>query len=92
MSLYRARFETNADDYRPVVWPIAHPYWCTGVVDYPQGSRAILVAYVDSKEQLMQQWPDAEKVDMGEPVEKISFTDRFPVPDWYMKKCLAPKK
>lgn len=25
--MIRARFRVNEDDYRPVTWPIKHPYW-----------------------------------------------------------------
>lgn len=28
--MIRARFEANEGDYRPINWPVKHPYWCTG--------------------------------------------------------------
>lgn len=28
--MIRARFRVAVDDYRPIKWPLPHPYWCTG--------------------------------------------------------------
>ena len=66
------------EDYRPLVWPIKYPYWCTGEV----GEYFTLVAYIDSFKDLYKQWPEAENID-SEIVNEITFTDRFPRPSWY---------
>lgn len=78
MSILRVRFKTKESDYRPIVWPIPHPYWCTGHgEDY-----SIIVAYADSEEQIYDFWPEAYDLD-SEELMKIEFTDRFQKPDWY---------
>ena len=80
--MIRARFYVNKKecegDYRPVKWPIKHPYWCTGESD----SDFVLVAYVTTIEELKELWPEASSIDVEE-VEKVVFTDRFRKPDWY---------
>lgn len=76
--MLRARFTTDGSDFRPVVWPIKHPYWCTGYRD----SRAVIVAYVDDEAELLTNWPDAGNID-AEPVDEYVFTDRFLKPDWF---------
>ena len=65
-------------DYRPVVWPIKYPYWCSG----ESSTDFIIVAYVDSLDELYKQWPEAHNID-SEEVKKIEFSSRFPKPDWY---------
>ena len=66
------------NDYRPVIWPVKYPYWCTG-----ETTRAfIIVAYVDSLDELYKQWPEAHDID-SEEVKKIEFNSRFQRPDWY---------
>ena len=70
--MIRARFfveKKKCDgDYRPLIWPIQYPYWCTGEND----RFFILVAYVN----------EASDVYI-EKVNKIFFSDRFPKPYWY---------
>jgi hypothetical protein len=78
--MLHARFKTSAEDYRPVKWPIDHPYWCSGHGD----GYSILVAYVDSEEQLKELWPEAYDID-SEEVAKYVFTSRFPKPEWMNK-------
>ena len=81
----RVRFyiskEACKGDYRPVMWPIKHPYWCTG----ENSTHFILIAYVGSMEELTELWPEAE-VDVVKEVSRYEFTSRFPKPDWYKKK------
>jgi hypothetical protein len=79
--MIRARFSTNGDDYRPVEWPIKHPYWCSG---YQCGGeeRAIIVAYADDEAEIRRLWPDAGGFDFVQTVDKYTFTDRFPKPEW----------
>lgn len=80
--MIRARFYVNIKevkgDYRPIIWPIKYPYWCTGetYTDF------ILVAYIESPEDLYKQWPEAYNISMDE-VSKVEYSDRFPKPSWY---------
>jgi len=76
--LLRVRFYCNLEDPRPVNWPIKFPYWVTGEDD----KNSIVVAYADSIKYIMDNWPDAIKIESSE-VEEIVFTDRFPRPKWY---------
>jgi hypothetical protein len=79
----RARFFTNGEDYRPVKFPPPHPYWCTGYTIDDEDSQAIVVAYADSEEQILEYWPDAENID-SEPAEAYVFTNRFQKPAWFI--------
>lgn len=87
--MLRVRFHVDYNechgDYRPVIWPINYPYWCTGETlnEYFSTKEFILVAYVDSMKDLKRQWPEAQGIDFADPVDSIVFTDRFPQPDWY---------
>jgi len=76
--MIRARFKANVDDYRPVSWPVNHPYWCTGY-DY---GFSVVVSYADSLDELMKLWPEATEVDYEE-VDCYSFSERFPKPEWF---------
>lgn len=76
--MLRVRFTTSAEDYRPVNWPIRHPYWCTG---YTSRDDAVIVSYADDEAYIMENWPEAEDLDV-DVVEGYVFTDRFPRPDW----------
>ena len=76
--MIRARFHANEDDYRSVLWPVKHPYWCSGYgSDY-----AIVVAYADDEAEIYSQWPEATHIE-SEEVTEYQFTDRFPKPDWF---------
>ncbi len=75
--MIRARFKANADDFRPVKWPVKHPYWCTG---YGEG-YSIVVAYADNETEVLENWPEATEID-AEDVSEYSFSNRFPKPDW----------
>lgn len=76
--MIRARFKIADADFRPVVWPIQHPYWVTGGDGV---GRHVLVAYADSVDQLVTWWPDAVEIDAEECLA-YTFTDRFPKPEW----------
>lgn len=81
--MIRARFTVNDQDYRPVVWPIPHPYWCSGYTE----NRAVLVAYADDLAQVLHQWPDAENIDvMEDGLTEYTFTTRFAKPSWLEAK------
>jgi hypothetical protein len=78
--MIRARFKTDSHDYRPVKWPIKHPYWCTG---YNFEGEAVIVAYADNEEQIKELWPEATAIDvMEENVKEYFFNGRFPKPEW----------
>lgn len=76
--MIRARFNVAALDWRPVVWPIKHPYWCSG---YSADGSAVLVAYADDEAEIRRQWPEASNID-AEPATGYKFTSRFPKPEW----------
>ena len=75
--MIRCRFKANLEDYRPVKWPIKHPYWCTGFNE----THSVIVAYADNENQVKELWPEAIEIE-SEPAETYIFTDRFPKPEW----------
>lgn len=77
--MIKARFHVNGDDYRPVVWPITHPYWCTGT---RAGHRSVIVAYADDEAEIIRLWPDAEDIDVFEDEAEYAFSERFQRPTW----------
>lgn len=83
---YRFRFRANYDDSRPVIFPPPGPSWESGLSC--DESYAIRIAYLpeNSIELLKQYWPEAEFIDLLNTCEKITFTDRFPKPDWWHDK------
>ena len=76
--LLRVRFRANEDDYRPINFPVKHPYWCTG---YGIGF-SVVVSYADSEAYIYENWPEAQGLDIEE-VEGYLFTERFPKPEWF---------
>jgi hypothetical protein len=76
--MIRARFHANLFDYRPVNWPIKHPYWCTGF----SAVSSILVAYADDVDEILANWPEAKDIEV-ETVDGYTFTDRFHKPKWF---------
>lgn len=77
--MIRARFKTNAEDYRPVLWPITHPYWCTGYTE----DKAVIVAYADDEAEIKRLWPDAENIDvLNANATEYTFSTRFARPSW----------
>lgn len=86
MSWIRYRFHTTScHDYRPVVFDKRYPWWCTGHggnAGAGEEEYAIIVAYLPHYEHILVYWPDAEHV-TSETREQITFTDRFPKPDWF---------
>jgi hypothetical protein len=82
VSWLRYRFYSSAEDYRPIYEPPAlpvGPWWCSG---YSGDDKSVLIAYVKSEQDILNQWPEAEIESFVE-VDKIKFTDRFPKPDWW---------
>ncbi len=80
--MIRARFHTPCADYRPVNWPIKHPYWCTG---YDPDDHPIIAAYADDEAEILRNWPEAEDIESDE-VDEYKFTDRFRKPDWFARQ------
>lgn len=76
--MIRSRFKTKEKDYRPVNWPIKHPYWCTGFGE----NYNIIVAYADNEEEILHNWPEAYDID-SEDTDNYIFTDRFKQPEWF---------
>ena len=78
--MIRARFELiGVTDPRPVIWPIKHPYWCTG---YGKDDGAVIVAYADDEDEILRQWPEAGLPLDVEQVESYTFSGRLQRPDW----------
>lgn len=78
--MIRVRFHANPDDYRPIKWPITHPYWCSGY----GADCSIVVAYAASVDQITELWPEASNIDvLNDNCTEYVFTDRFPKPDWF---------
>ena len=75
--MIRVRFLANLADFRPVVWPVKHPYWCTGYAS----NHSVVVAYADDIAQVLKQWPEAREIE-AEEVQEYQFTSRFPKPSW----------
>lgn len=79
--MIRARFYLPVDDYRPVNWPIKHPYWCSGETG---NGVNIIVAYADDIDEIVSNWPEAVNIDVMESdAREYKFTDRFPRPEWF---------
>lgn len=67
-------------DYRPVKWPPPGPYWCTG---YNADDECIIVAFVRAESQVREFWPGAAPLDFCDERDEITFTSRFPEPEWW---------
>ena len=80
--MIKVRFHANAEDPRPVTWPVRHPYWISGEGD----GYAIVVAYADDEDYIYRNWPEATELDSQE-VQGYVFTDRFPRPEWMPHEC-----
>ena len=89
MPLLRVRFKANAEDYRPVNWPVKHPYWCSGYGFNEDGDYAIVLSYADDESYITTNWPEATELETTE-VEGYNFTDRFPKPEWFSIETRCP--
>ena len=78
--MLRVRFQANADDYRPVNWPVKHPYWCSGYAG--DDSYSTVISYADDIEYIYANWSEAKELQV-EQVSGYHFTDRFPRPEWF---------
>lgn len=77
--MLRIRFKVPGDSM-PAIWPVALPYWQTG---WDNDDNAVVVAYVNEVDDLYKQWPDAIEVEPAQERDEVTFTDRFPKPDWF---------
>lgn len=75
---FEVPFEASGNDPRPVKFPPPGPYWVSGQTE----TAAILIAYLRDERDLGKFWPEAENPDWDER-DEITFTDRFPKPDWW---------
>lgn len=78
--MLRCRFMANGEDYRPIKWPVKHPYWCSGYGD----DYSIVISYADDEDYILEHWPEAEDIESTECTE-YTFTDRFPKPTWFVE-------
>lgn len=75
------RFKTKSvEDFRPLIFNPAYPWWCTGTAD--NDSYATIVCYLPQNENLLSYWDDAYDIDCEKNTE-IQFSGRFPRPNWY---------
>ena len=78
MSLVRVRFYTDAKDHRPLTVSDKYPWWCTG---YNADDHSVIVAYGGNEFSLVNRWPEMYGAEF-ETVEEITYTSRFPKPDY----------
>ena len=87
--MYRFRFKLSKsathEDYRPVLWPIKNPYWCSG----ESSTHFTMVAFAESRDDILRPWPEAEDIEASELYEAPVFTSRFPAPLWYIESRMA---
>lgn len=78
----RYHFRTRSvGDCRPLIFNPAYPWWHTGTAG--DASYASIVAYLPDGEPLSKYWDDAYDIDSDE--EEITFSPRFPRPDYYQE-------
>jgi hypothetical protein len=79
----RYRFYTKeVNDYRPVLFNPAYPWWCSATAG--DGTFVVIVAYLPVDEKLERYWPDAYEVEYTEE-GAITFSGRFPRPAYYQE-------
>jgi hypothetical protein len=76
--MLRIRFKTKSADYRPVNWPVKHPYWCSGTGD----DHSVLISYADTEAYVYENWPEAYDLDTCE-ADGYKFSKRFAKPSWF---------
>lgn len=85
MSYTRYRFKTTSvNDPRPLqsLKPIGCPYWISGYEqEHFEPTAAIIVCYLPQGTDLLTYWDDAYDI-TSETTDTITYTDRFPKPDW----------
>ena len=88
MQYIRFRFKTKSvDDPRPLkdLKLIGMPYWISGYTcDNFDTTAAIIICYLPKGVDIKEYWDDAFEIEEQERSE-ITYTDRFPKPDWIAK-------
>lgn len=72
-------YARSIDDYRPLIFNPAYPWWRSATGN----DFVVIVAYLPADEPLERYWPDAFNAEYTEE-ETITFTDRFPKPEYYV--------
>jgi hypothetical protein len=81
----RYRLKTySVDDNRPLIFNPKYPWWCSGSGEDSNGEYDVIISYLPPDEDLLKYWDDAFDIDV-EDREEITFTDRFPKPDYYVE-------
>jgi hypothetical protein len=82
--MMRVRFLVPGS-YQPVNWPVEKPYWCTG----SNSEGNYVVAYVESLDELMCNWPDAFEIDvMEEGLTTFQYSSRMSKPEFMEQGAL----
>lgn len=95
--LMRIRFHSDHSDSRPITWPMKHPYWCSGSYTYQDkngndGDGCIIVAYLESKDEVLKGWPEARNIEVfEEDLDFYTFTARFGVSEMVLSYYDLPK-
>lgn len=94
--ILRIRFLANGDDYRPIKWPVKHPYWRTGSTSRMNGvgeevDWSVVVAYAESEAEILELWPEALELDVEER-DCYTFTSRFRRPEWFVNTGALPEQ
>lgn len=71
-------YTRSINDYRPLIFDDRYPWWCSGYSDF----EAVIIAYLPDGEDVLKYWDDA-RIDVVQDRNSITFTDRFPKPNWY---------
>lgn len=95
-TIKRIRFKVNQAqtnyDYRPITWPIKYPYWCSGEsCGLEEDDYYILIAYVDKVSDIKKLWPEAYDIEEPQIRNEITFTSRFPRPEWFNEESVEIK-
>lgn len=84
----RIRFASHHPDSRPIIYPALGPWWESGV----GCDHCTVVAYVPQGTDVKAYWPEARDIDVLEEDAVISFSERFPKPDWWPFEAPAGDK
>lgn len=79
MRMNRYRFKADAEDWRPISWPPVGPCWLSSEGE----GYSIVVAYARSVEDIRRLWPEASEIELLQADVAVTFSDRFPKPDWW---------
>lgn len=90
MTWLRYRFKSQAEDNRPLVFPPPGPWWESGYGggwdaddDTADPRFTQLIVYLPKGVELKDYWPEAYDLDDVTEHAEITFSSRFPKPDWF---------